>query len=237
MGKEYPREVQLSLFDHLKELRNRLFKCLLLVLLFFIIGLGVSDFIYEFLSSAIPEGVNHRIGSLTDPFFLKVKLALYTGFFFALPFITWQIYGFIRPALKVSSDSFARVFIISSFFLLLIAFYFTYSFLPFLIENLQAFSPEGVEVEADVMPYISTILTIYLGFSILFQIPLIIFLTIVQGIVELKTYTENRKWVVVILLILCAVFSPPDLASQIIIFIPLYTLFEISLLVSRVVKR
>jgi sec-independent protein translocase protein TatC len=121
--------------------------------------------------------------------------------------------------------------------LLLIAFYFTYSFLPFLIENLQAFSPEGVEVEADVMPYISTILTIYLGFSILFQIPLIIFLTIVQGIVELKTYTENRKWVVVILLILCAVFSPPDLASQIIIFIPLYTLFEISLLVSRVVKR
>lgn len=237
MDQDYPREVQLSLFDHLKELRTRLFKSLIVVLVFFCIGIGLSDQLYYFLISAIPDSVNQRIGTLTDPFFLKIKLSIYAAVFFSLPVMTWQAYGFIRPALKTRSDKVARAFIGASFILLLFAFSFTYKFLPILVENLLAFSPEGVETEADVMPYVSTILTVYLGFAILFQLPLIIFLTIIQDVVSRQTYEQNRKWVVVILLILCAIFSPPDLASQVIIFIPLYALFEITLLISRLFRR
>jgi sec-independent protein translocase protein TatC len=237
LDEEYPREVQLSLFDHLKELRSRLFWCVGVIVVFFIMGFIFGDPIYKFLTAGIPDDIRQRSGSLTEPIMLKIKIAIYSGCFFALPFITWHIYGFLRPALKVKDDSFARTFIISFFGLLLLAFFFTYNFIPHLIRNLQAFAPEGVELEADVLEYISTILTVYLGFSIIFQVPLIIFLTIIQGVVELKTYTENRKWVVVILLVLCAIFSPPDLISQIIIFIPLYGLFEISLLASRLLKR
>ena len=237
MDEDYPREIHLSLFGHLKELRGRLFKCVLLVLVLFIIGFFFSDYLYEFLTKPIPEGVTKRIGALMEGIMLRLKLAFYAACFFGMPYITYQMYGFIRPALKVKDDSFTRLFILSAYVLLALAFYFTYSFLPFLVENLQAFAPKDSEVEADVMSYISDILTIYLGFSILFQVPLVIFLTIVQGIVDRKTYTDNRRWVIVILLVLCAVFSPPDLISQIIIFIPLYSLFELSILASRIFKR
>lgn len=226
-------DVHLSLFEHLRELRNRLLKVALFFLLFFVAGLCFSEEVYFALMHAIPEGMNHRIGNLTDPFLLKLKLSFYVAIFFSLPIGTYQTYCFVRPALEEKENRFAKRFIGFGFVLLIFALLFTYYFLPFFIKNLLSFAPEGIEKEADVMPYISTILSIYLGFAILFQLPLMIYLSIIQGFVKISTYRENRKWVIVILLTLCAIFSPPDVLSQLLIFIPLYLMFELTLLAGR----
>ena len=196
-----------------------------------------SNQIYYFLVSAIPEEIDQRIGSLIEPFYIKVKLGFFCGIFFTLPFLTYQAYGFIKPALKLKEEKTVRLFVILFFILLCIALSFTYYLLPFLIKALLSFAPQGVLKQADSADYISTILSIYLGFSIIFQGPLLIFLTIYQGFVSVDFYTDNRKWVVVILAILCAVFSPPDLMSMVFLFIPLYALFELSILFGKLMTR
>lgn len=185
--------------------------------------------------TAVPSDVQARTDSLIDPFMMKISIATYFGAFLSLPFILFQAYSFVRPALKTHEDSSIRIFLGGGFFLLIGAIAFTHSVLPFLIKALYAFVPQNrdVLIEADIKSYTSMILTVYLGFSILFQVPLVVFLSIAQGFVDSLVYRENRKWVVVILLVLCAVFSPPNVESMVLLFIPLYALFEISVLLGR----
>lgn len=190
---------------------------------------------------AIPSDVTARSGTLFEGFQVRIKISLYFAIFLSLPIIITQLYGFVRPALRVKEDSTFRMYIFGGFLLLTISLTFTHFTMPHLITALQSFVPGTedlkVEKEADILPYITTILTIYLGFAICFQAPLIVFLTIVQDFVEAKVYTENRKWVVVILMILCAMFSPPDLLSMVMLFTPLYLLFEIAIILGRFLTR
>ena len=186
---------------------------------------------------AVPEGVQARSGSLFEGFQVRVKISLYFAIFLSLPVILSQAYAFIRPALRIKEDNTFRMYLLGGFFLLAGSLAFTHFTMPHLINALQAFVPGTdslqVEKEADILPYITTILTIYLGFSIVFQAPLVVFLTIVQDFVEPTIYTENRKWVIVILMILCAMFSPPDLMSMGLLFTPLYILFEVAIILGK----
>jgi sec-independent protein translocase protein TatC len=211
---------------------------IIFALLFLAAFMG-SDYVFQWLMTAVPPEVMARSGSMLDPFMMKIQIATYCGIFLALPVIIHQSYGFIRPALKDVEDKSIRMYIIGGFILLMGALAFTHNTLPYLIKALYSFVPTTREVliQADIKEYVSNILTIYLGFSILFQIPLVVFLTIVQGFVESTIYTEHRKWVVVILLILCAVFSPPNVESMILLFVPLYGLFEIAVVLGRFVKK
>ena len=189
--------------------------------------------------SAVPHQIQARAGSLLDPFWMKMKIGVYVGAFFSLPFVCQQAYAFVRPALRKKEDQSVRLYLWGGFILLIGAIAFTHTILPHLINALHAFIPQtrDVLIQADIADYIQHILTFYLGFSILFQVPLVVFLSIAQEFVEAKVYTENRKWVVVILLVLCAIFSPPDVQSMFVLFLPLYSLFEMSVLLGRWKKR
>jgi len=201
----------------------------------FIVGFVIGDYLFAFIMSAVPDNVQARAGGVIDGFQVRVKLALYFGVFCGLPVIIHQSYGFVRPALRLKEDGAFRMYLIGGFILLAGALTFTHITLPHLIKAFNSFVPQSrqVLIQADIKAYIDTILTIYLGFSIVFQVPLVVFLTIVQGFVEASVYTENRKWVVVVLLILCAMFSPPDIQSQFLLFVPLYTLFEVAILLGK----
>jgi len=165
-----------------------------------------------------------------------MMIATYFGLFLSLPFIVHQIYAFVSPALKKHEDRTAKLYLFLGFFLILGAIAFTHLSLPHMIGALLSFLPEIGVVQADILDYVSTILTIYLGFAIVFQVPLLVFISILQGFVDSKVYSRNRRWVIVILLTLAAIFSPPDLQSQLIIFFPLYTLFEVALLLGRIMR-
>jgi sec-independent protein translocase protein TatC len=189
--------------------------------------------------SAVPEDIDARAGSLLDPFWMKMRIGGYVGTFCSLPVLCHQAYAFIRPALKQKEDQSIRIYLFGGFFLLIGAIAFTHSILPYLVNALYGFIPQTREVliQADINDYIQHILTFYLGFSILFQVPLVVFLSIAQDFVDHTVYTENRKWVVVILLVLCAIFSPPNVESMFVLFIPLYTLFEASVLLGRLMGK
>ncbi|MBF0198802.1 MAG: twin-arginine translocase subunit TatC [Planctomycetes bacterium] len=236
MDKEYPNEVQMSFMGHLRELHTRAFKTILVVLCFFLIGFTFSEEFYHFLMSSVPEYVIEKADGLFDGFMLKVKLALYFAVFCSLPVITYQGYKFIRPALKIKEDSTVKIYLALGFFLLCGALFFAHSVLPFMVEVLLSFQPEDITTQADILSYSTTIMTIYLGFAIIFQVPLVVFLTIMQGFVEADFYRSHRKIVVVLLMVLCAIFSPPDLASLLILFCPLYALFEGAVLLGSIMK-
>ena len=214
-------------------------RVLAVFILMFVIAYVFSDDIFAWLMTAVPENVEARSGAMMESFLMKMQISMYCGTFLSLPFIVHQIYGFIRPALKNIEDATVRMYLGGGFFLLIGALAFTHTILPHLIESLQSFVPttRKIIVQADIKDYISNILTFYLGFSILFQVPLVVFLTIVQGFVDYKIYTGNRKVVIIVLLTLCAIFSPPDIQSCIILFLPLQALFEISVLLGRLVKK
>lgn len=189
--------------------------------------------------TAVPEQVQARSGTLFEPFLMKIEIGTKFGIFFSLPFIIYQAYAFARPALRPHEDSTIRMYIGGGFVLLMGAMAFTHTILPYLINALYSFVPQSrdILIQADIKDYITKILTIYLGFSILFQIPLIVFLSVAQGFVESSVYREHRKWVVVILLVLCAVFSPPNVESMVLLFFPLYALFELSVLFGHFFNR
>jgi sec-independent protein translocase protein TatC len=221
--------------EHLRELRKRIVWSALFFAVFFVACFSLSDSLFAWLMTSVPQEIQARTDSLIGPFKMKVNIGLYFGAFLALPFMIFQGYAFVRPALRVKEDNTFKIFIGGGFFLLAGAIAFTHSILPYLIQALYTFVPQSrdVLIEADINHYISLILTIYLGFSILFQVPLVVFLSIFQGFVESRVYRENRKWVVVILLILCAIFSPPNVESMVLLFLPLYSLFEISVLLGH----
>jgi sec-independent protein translocase protein TatC len=187
--------------------------------------------------SGVPEDIQRRSGNPLDGFKVSMTIATYFGLFLSLPFAAYQVYAFIRPALQSREDNTALLYLFGGFILILGAITFTHFSLPHLIGALLSFLPEIGVIQADILDYVSTILTIYLGFAIVFQIPLLVFLSILQGFVAPEVYSQNRRWVVVILLILCAIFSPPDFQSQLLIFFPLYTLFELALLLGRLLRK
>jgi sec-independent protein translocase protein TatC len=187
--------------------------------------------------SGVPDHIQRRSGNPLDGFRVSLTIGTYFGIFLSLPFIAYQIYSFIRPALKAKEDKTALLYLFGGFVLVIGAITFTHFSLPHLIGALLSFLPSIEVIHADILDYVSTILTIYLGFAIVFQVPLLVFLSILQGFVSPQVYANNRRWIIVILLILCAIFSPPDFQSQLLIFIPLYTLFELALLMGRLMKR
>lgn len=225
---EYPQEISMSLMGHLRELHKRVLRSVCILLAFMLVGFLISEPLFRMIMSALPEGVAQKNFTLFGPFLMRMKLALYFGLFMSLPFLSYQAYAFVKPALRVKENRFAVFFLGGAWVLLVIAFAFTYTALGFFVDSLLSWTPEGVVNEADVNTFISDFLAIYIGFALLFQIPLVIFLTVAQGFVEASFYRENRRWVIVILLTLCAIFTPPDVTSQIVVFIPIYALFELA---------
>lgn len=234
---DYPRELSLSFLGHLRELYRRLVFCLAFTAVFVAAGFVWGGELYGLLMRTIPAGVIQYNESLFGPFVLRTKIAVYFGIFFSLPVYTQQAYLFIRPALKRPEDSFARALIFLAWALLLMSLAFTSLLLPYFITALLSWTPEGVRNFANVNIYIDTFLAIYLGFSILFQVPLVIYLTIRNGFVSAEYYASHRKWVIVITLALAAIFTPPDVLSQIIVSIPIYALFEAALLLGRLSEK
>ena len=135
MEKEYPREVQLTLFDHLKELRKRLFRVAACILILWIVGYWNYDFLARLVMHAIPHGIKKMITNPIAGFYLQMQISIYFAVYCSLPVITHQVYGFIRPALRPREDRTVRIFLGISFFLLTLALIFSHEVLPFLIGN------------------------------------------------------------------------------------------------------
>lgn len=233
----------MSLLDHLSELRSRLFKSLVSVLVLFLISMAFSSQIINFLKGpligAMPDVTNilHFTGPL-DVFLTSIKVSLLSSVVFSSPIWIFQFWKFIEPALYQNERRYILPFILISISLFLTGVLFCYYLiLPIALEFLINLGKEVGTPMITIVDYISMIMVMIFGFGIVFEAPLILVLLAMLDLISAELLTKYRKFVIVGILFVGAVLTPPDPLSQIGMAIPLYFMYEISIIVIRFIKR
>lgn len=225
-----------SLITHLEALREALLKCS--------ISLGI---ILPLAFLAAPKALNLLIKILignnnitfnyfspTEVFILQIKIALVIDLVICFPYIAKKIWDFILPALYEHEKKMIKsiVFLSSGLFVLGVVFC-VFVILPLIINFGMSFSSSNIQAVFGISNVVTLSLWLAVVFGLMFQMPLLTHFLIKSGVVDYETIADKRPYVVVILLIAAAVLTPPDIISQILLFIPTYLLFELGLLFSR----
>lgn len=233
----------MSLFDHLSELRQRLVVSIIAVLVFFVVALLFSSEILTFLKQpltlALPgeKNVLHFTGPL-DVFLMSIKVSILTAIVFACPVWLYQFWRFIEPALYESERKYILPFVTFSVLLFVagISFCF-YLILPLALEFLIEMGQEvGVPI-ITITDYISMLMLMIFGFGLIFETPLILVLLSILDLVSASSLAAARRYVIVGILFVGAVLTPPDPLSQIGMAIPLYIMYEVSILIIKIIQR
>ncbi|MCI5050377.1 MAG: twin-arginine translocase subunit TatC [Rickettsiales bacterium] len=231
------------LIEHLIELKHRV----TIMVIAWVIAFGgcyyVVDEIYAFLVSPLADsfasGEQRRLiyTSLTETFFTYLRLACYSAFFVAFPIIAAQFYLFLAPGLYKNEKFVLAPYLIISPILFFAGAALAYFYvLPMAWQFFIGFEtgqgPHGlpIQLEAKVSEYLSLVIQIIVAFGLSFQLPVALTLLARVGMVRTKTLKKSRKYAVVIMITAAAILTPPDVISQIALFIPLYLLYEISIL-------
>ncbi|MDX2028979.1 MAG: twin-arginine translocase subunit TatC [Alphaproteobacteria bacterium] len=237
------------LLAHLLELRKRLIWSLTAILIGFAVSYCFAAEIYEFLVrplAHVTEGENRRLiyTGLTEAFVTYIKLALWTGCFIAFPVIATQIWMFVAPGLYKNERRAFFPFLIATpvFFLMgaAVAYYFVFPmawkfFLSFEIPVAAGGLP--VQLEARVSEYLSLSMTVIFAFGIAFELPVILVLLTRVGLLSSAKLSAFRRYAIVLIFIVAAVITPPDVISQISLALPLMLLYELSILGAKWVER
>ncbi len=238
------------LIDHLIELRARVIRAGIIWIAATGLCYAFAPEIYQFflspLAASFGEGSSHRLiaTSLPETFITYLKLAVYGGFFVAFPAIATQVYLFIAPGLFKHEKRLILPYLVAA-----PALFFVGAAMAYYLVMPKAFAfflsfevPAGegqvpLMVEAKVSEYLGLVMHIVLAFGLAFQLPILLTLLIRFGMVQVETLARGRRYAVVILLSIAAVITPPDVLSQILLFIPLYALYEVSILIGRAVEK
>ncbi|MCR9078255.1 MAG: twin-arginine translocase subunit TatC [Hyphomonadaceae bacterium] len=251
-----PDEVESSrapLLDHLNELRSRLMKALIAFVLatigcFFIAGpifnILVEPFMEAFRNSGITEDPRLIYTAPLEFFFVKLKIALFAGLFVSFPFMAWQVYAFVAPGLYKNERGAFWPFLVSApvLFTIGVAFVF-YVMMPlvmaFALSQQQAGGLDAVQIEAQikVSEYLSLSIALMTAFGLSFQLPVILALMGRAGLVSSDALRKGRKYAIVGILAVAAFATPPDFISQIMLTVPVYGLYEISIWIVSVMER
>ncbi|MFT4671731.1 MAG: sec-independent protein translocase protein TatC [Pseudohongiellaceae bacterium] len=235
-------EKELTLIDHLVELRDRILKSLLAVIILFLALFAFSNDIYSYVAdpliSALPEGTSMIAIDPTSPFFAPFKLTFYVAFLIAAPYILYQLWSFIAPGLYKNEKAIAIPLFISSVAL----FYGGIAFARYILFSIVfsffiSVAPEGVQVAPDISSFLSFALTIFFAFGVAFEIPIAVFLCIWSGMAEPDALTEKRPYVVVGCFVAAMLLTPPDPFTQSMLALPMWALFEVGILAGRLVKK
>lgn len=233
----------MGLWGHLDELRSRLVKSFLTILVLFIISLAFSTKILNFLKipleKALPAGTSalHFTGPM-DVFMVNIKVAFLMSVVFGAPAWLYQFWKFLEPALYPKERKYVMPFIIATIGCFLTGVAFCYFFMiPMALHYLIGI---GLEVAAPIITitdYVSLISVMILGFGLVFETPVILVLLAMLDIVSAEALAAQRRLTFVIILIVAAVITPPDPISMLGMAIPCYLMYELSILIIRVIKR
>ncbi len=231
-----------GLISHLIELRSRLIKMLVSVLVIFVMLSPFAQDIYHILAqpllNALPDGANMIATDVASPFLAPFKLTLVVAFFVAIPYILYHFWGFIAPALYRNEKKLIAPLLVSSSLLFYAGMAFAYFVLfPVAFAFLTSFAPEGVVVSTDISSYLSFVLTIFFAFGIAFEIPVAIVLLCWMGVTTPAQLRQKRAYVVVGAFVVGMLLTPPDVISQVILAIPMWLLFEVGIIIGSVYAK
>ncbi|MGK0443600.1 MAG: sec-independent protein translocase protein TatC [Bermanella sp.] len=233
---------QQPLIAHLIELRNRLLKAILLILVVFVGLYSFSNDLYLWISKPLeillPEGSSMIATGVASPFLVPFKLTLFAAVFIAIPFILHQAWSFIAPGLYKHEKRFAVPLLLSSIILFYVGIAFAYFVvLPLAFGFFTAVGPEGVNFLPDINNILNFILKMFFAFGIAFEIPIATILLIMTGITSVASLSAKRPYIFVGCFVIGMLVTPPDVISQTILALPMYLLFEVGIFFGRMVEK
>ncbi len=235
-------EKELTLIDHLVELRDRILKCVVAIVVLFLALFYFANDIYIYVANplleALPEGSTMIAVDPTSPFFTPFKLTFYVAMLIAMPYILYQLWSFIAPGLYKNEKQVAIPLFISS----VVLFYAGIAFARYILFGIVfrffiSVAPEAIQVMPDIASFLSFALTIFFAFGIAFEIPIAVFLFIWAGLAEPESLAEKRPYVVVGCFVVAMLLTPPDPFTQSMLALPMWALFEVGIFAGRIMRK
>ncbi|PKO54054.1 MAG: twin-arginine translocase subunit TatC [Betaproteobacteria bacterium HGW-Betaproteobacteria-2] len=220
-----------SFISHLIELRDRLMRIVIGLILAFLVLFPFADQIYTLLAqpllASLPAGGQMIATEVTTPFFVPMKMAMMAAFVISLPHTLYQVWAFVSPGLYAHERRFMMPLVIASTLLFLMGMAFAYFLVfPVVFGFITGYAPEGVAVMTDIGRYLDFVITLFLAFGLAFEVPIAVIVLVGFGLVQISTLKEIRAYVIVCAFVLGAIFTPPDVISQFMLAVPLWLLYE-----------
>lgn len=236
-----PGQPEESLMGHLLELRSRLLKAVLAILVVFLALLPFGNRIYAGLAAPLlaklPAGGQLVAIDVASPFFTPVKLSFFVALMLAMPVLLYQAWAFVAPGLYQNERRLARPLLVAAVSLFYIGCAFAYFLvLPTVFGFLTAVTPDGVAMMTDITRYLDFVLVIFLAFGLSFELPVAVVVLVLLGVVTPAQLREARGYVIVGVFILAAVITPPDVVSQLMLAIPMCLLYEVGIIAGALLR-
>ena len=227
-----------SLLGHLIELRNRLLRCVIAVIIVFAALASFAQELYHLLAqplmAVLPENSSMIATDVAAPFFAPFKLTFIVAICLAIPYVLYQVWQFVAPALYKREKRLMAPLVISSTLLFYSGIAFAYFVVfPIIFGFFTSVAPEGVTVATDISNYLDFVLKLFFAFGLSFEIPVAILLMVWTGVTTRDALAEKRPYIVVGAFILGMLLTPPDVLSQTLLAVPMWLLFELGLMLSR----
>ncbi|HEB94048.1 MAG TPA: twin-arginine translocase subunit TatC [Gammaproteobacteria bacterium] len=236
-----PREPPLSeqpFVKHLIELRDRMLRVVLVIVVIFVGLFPFANDLYHFLAEPLmrhmPAGTSMIATEVASPFLTPFKLSLVTAMFIAVPFILYQAWAFIAPGLYQRERKLVFPLLFSSTLLFYAGMAFAYfAVFPLVFGFLTGVAPEGVAVMTDISRYLDFVLKMFFAFGLAFEVPIATILVVWSGMSTAESLARKRPYIIVGAFVFAMLLTPPDVISQTLLAVPMWILFELGLIFSR----
>src|ERR1700693_1437670 len=231
-----------TFISHLVELRDRLLRAILAVVVVFLCLFPWARELYALLAkpliAALPVGGQMIVTYVVGVFLVPVKVAFLVAFVIALPYVLYQVWAFVAPGLYVHEKRLVLPLVVASSVLFIVGMSFAYFLVfPVVFKFMASIAPEGVAWMTDIDKYLSFVLTTFMAFGVTFEVPVVVIVLVRVGVVSIDKLKEIRPYVIVGAFVVGAIFTPPDVISQVMLAVPLWLLYELGIVLSRFVAR
>ncbi|NDE11996.1 MAG: twin-arginine translocase subunit TatC, partial [Chitinophagia bacterium] len=228
-----------NFFTHLVELRDRIIKASISVIVLFLGMVYWAPDIFQLLArpllDVLPKGAHMIVTDVTGSFFVPIKVTLMAAFVLALPVVIYQVWAFVAPGLYQHEKKLVIPLVVSTYTLFLIGMAFAYLLVfPTVFSFMVSYNePLGADMSTDIDKYLSFAMTTFLAFGFTFEVPVVVVVLVRLRMVKLEKLKEIRPYITVGAFVVAAVVTPPDVLSQLLLAIPLCVLYELGLLIAR----
>lgn len=229
---------EMTFVEHLVELRDRLLRVVLTILVILLVLFPFANDLYHFLASPLlrhlPEGTSMIATQVASPFLTPFKLALMVSVFLSMPVALYHLWAFVAPGLYKNEQRlvFPLMLTSSALFYLGMAFAY-YVVFPLMFAFFQMVAPEGVAIMTDITSYLDFVLKIFFAFGLAFEVPIATILLVWTGFTTVKSLRSKRPYVIVGAFVLGMLLTPPDMISQTLLALPVWALFELGLIFAK----
>ncbi len=233
---------EMTFVEHLVELRDRLLRVVLAVLCFLVVLFPFANDLYALLAEPLlrhlPEGTSMIATEVASPFLTPFKLTIVLSIFLAMPVVLYQVWSFVAPGLYKHERRLVFPLLITSSLLFYLGMAFAYFVVfPLMFAFFQAVAPEGVAIMPDISSYLNFVLKIFFAFGLAFEVPIATILLVWTGFTTPDQLVSKRPYIIVGAFVFGMMLTPPDIISQTLLALPMWVLFELGVIFSRIYVR